>query len=222
MGLNQDNYQKKIYANIFSGKISVQAKEGEEGAISRVNKNNKTVWEKHYPSITGILESIEVRKNEHLKAYEYVLHLSDVGEHYYLSIPADSKYGDTFAKKVPNLKFGIKLTVKPYDFTDKENKKRTGINLLQSGWPEDKVPYFFTKENPAGMPWLESQVDEEEYKIFKLQLGKFLREAVAKHAEAAGNIFAKKNNANENKASTANSETITDVTPITDNDDLPF
>lgn len=186
MGLNQDNYQKKTYANIFSGKISVQAKEGEEGAVSRTNKNNKTVWEKHYPSITGILESIEVRKNEYLKAYEYVVHLSDVGEHYYLSIPVDSKYGDTFAKKVPNLKFGIEVTVKPYDFTDKENKKRAGINLLQSGWPEDKVPYFFTKENPAGMPWLDEQVDEEEYKIFKLQLGKFLREAVAKHAEAAG------------------------------------
>lgn len=187
MGLINDNYQKKIYANIFSGKISIQSKEGEEGAISRTNKNNKTVWEKHFPAIQGILESIEVRKNEHLKAYEYVLHISDVGEHYYLSIPVDSKYGDTFAKKVPNLKFGIEVTVKPFDFEDRETgKKRTGVNLLQDGWPDNKVPYYFTKDNPQGMPWLETKVDEEEYKIYKLQLNKFLREAVEKHSKAAG------------------------------------
>lgn len=219
MGLIPDNYQKKIYANIFSGKISIQSKEGEEGAVSRQNKNNKTVWEKHYPALSGILESIEVRKNEHLKAYEYVLHLSDVGEHYYLSIPADSRYGDNFAKKALNLKFGIELTVKPYDFEDKETtKKRTGVNLLQDGWPDNKVPAYFTKEDPKGMPILIDQVDEEEYKIFKLQLNKFLREAVEKHSTSAvtTNIFAKKN------AEGIKTETSIDNSRNNQNDDLAF
>lgn len=175
------NNQLKTYVNIFGGNLSIQAKEGEEGAISRENKNKKIVWEKHYPDLTGILESIEVRKNEHLKAHEYVVHLSDMGMHYYLSIPCESRYGDSFAKRALNLKFGKEITIKPYDFVDKEsNKKRTGIGMIQDGV---KIEAYFTKENPQGMPMLTEKVDEEAYKIHNIQLNKFLREAVEQFAK---------------------------------------
>ncbi len=181
MGFGTDNRELKTYVNIFGGNLSIQAKEGEEGAVSRVNKKDKTVWEKHYPDLTGILESVEVNKNEHLKAWEYVLHLSDVGMHYYISIPCESRYGENFAKKAPHLKFGQELTVKPYDFLDKtDNKKRIGVGLLQEGFPDKKLPVYYTKENPNGMPVLLEKVDEEAYKIHNIQLNKFLREEVAK------------------------------------------
>lgn len=181
MGFGTDNRELKTYVNIFGGKLAVQAKEGDEFAISRTNKNNKVVWEKHYPDLTGILESVIVNKNEHLKAWEYVIHLSDIGMHYYISIPAESRYGDNFAKKAPNLKFKQELTIKPYDFEDKKDgKKRIGVGLLQDGFPDRKVPLFYTKETPHGMPVLTEKVDEEAYKIHTIQLNKFLRETVEK------------------------------------------
>lgn len=183
------NNQLKTFVNIFGGSLSIQSKEGEEGAVSRVNKKEKTVWEKHYPDLTGILEGIEVNKNEHLKAWEYVVHISDTGMHYYLSIPCESRYGENFAKKVPNLKFGQEITVKPYDFEDKETrKKRIGVGLLQDGFPEKKVPVYYTKETPNGMPVLNEKVEEEAYKIHTITLNKFLREAVDKIAKSAGTI----------------------------------
>lgn len=177
------NNQLKTYVNIFGGNLSIQAKEGDEGAVSRKNKKDVTVWEKHYPDLTGILESIEVKKNEHLKVWEYVVHLSDVGMHYYLSIPCESRYGENFAKKALNLKFGQDLTVKPFDFVDKEGKKRIGVSLLQDGHLERKVPMYFTKEDPKGLPVLLEKVDEEAYKIHNIQLNKFLREAVEAFAK---------------------------------------
>lgn len=183
MAFGTNNRELKTYVNIFGGNLSIQAKEGEEGAISRENKNKKTVWEKHYPDLTGILESIEVNKNEHLKAWEYVVHLSDMGMHYYLSIPCESRYGENFAKKALNLKFGKDLTIKPFDFVDKDNKKRIGVSLLQDGHPERKVPMYFTKEDPKGLPVLLEKVDEEAYKIHNIQLNKFLREAVEAFAK---------------------------------------
>lgn len=175
------NNELKTFVNIFGGQLAVNVKEGDEDAISRVNKKEKTVWEKYYPDLNGILESIEVRKNDFLKAWEYVVHVSDMGMHYYISIPTDSRYGDNFARKVPNLKFATDFTIKPYDFEDKESgKKRTGISLMQNGV---KIEAFYTMDNPQGMPMLTEKVEEELYKIHTIQLNKFLREAVEKHCK---------------------------------------
>lgn len=183
MGLEQHKSERKTYVNIVGGKFATKAEEGAEGAVSRVNKNNKTVWEFLHDKLSGTIDSIIVQKNEKLGAYEYILDVNDIGEHYSVSIPADSKYGDSLASKVPNIAIKTWSLIQPYDFEDKtrinpntgKSQKQTGISIIQN---EVKVPSAYTKENPNGLPQMEGKLDEEEYKIFKIKQRKFFRGVV--------------------------------------------
>lgn len=183
MGLETHDSKKKTYINIVGGKFATKADEGAEGAVSRVNKNNKTVFEFLHDRLSGTIESIIVQKNEKLGAYEYVIDVNDVGTHYSVSVPAESKYGDSLASKVPNIAINVWTTLQPYDFEDKTKinpntgkpQKQTGISIIQN---EVKIASAYTKENPNGLPQMEGKLDEEEYKIFKIQQRKFFRNMV--------------------------------------------
>ena len=187
MGLEQHKSERKTYVNIVGGKFATKAEENAEGAVSRVNKNSKTVWEYLHDSLSGTIESIIVQKNEKLGAYEYVIDVNDVGNHYSVSVPAESKYGDSLASKVPNIEINVWTKLQPYDFEDKTKinpntgkpQKQTGISIVQN---DVKVASAYTKENPNGLPQMEGKLDEEEYKIFKIQQRKFYRNMVEKTA----------------------------------------
>lgn len=182
MGLENTGYEKKTYVNIVAGKFAIRGNEGDSGVVSRTNKNNVTVYEKLYEKLSGVLNEISVRKNDKLGAYEYVIEMNDVGDKYFVSIPADSKYGDNLAKKIPNIKKGVYSTLSPYDFEDKERKtqmgkpsRNTGLTVIQNN---EKVAAFYTKENQGKHPQNEGNMDEEEYKIFMIKVRKFYRGVV--------------------------------------------
>lgn len=189
MGFGNENQSvRKTYVNIVAGKLSVRAKEGDKGAVSRTNKNDVTVWENHYPNLTGTLVNVECVLNEALKANEYVLTIDDVGTLYRLSIPCDSNYGDSFIVRLPNLKLNQIYTFTPYDFEDKEKKKKngepyrnTGVSIKQG---EEKIQPAFTKDNPNGRPQPQDGMDKDDYKVYQIQLRKFYRSVVTKFLEA--------------------------------------
>lgn len=215
MGLETTGSTKKIYVNIVGGKFAIKADEGAEGAVERLNKNQKKVYEFLYDKLSGTIDSIIVQKNEKLGAYEYVLDVNDTGEHYNVSVPADSKYGDSLASKAPNIQMGVWTTLQPYDFEDKTKinpntnkpQKQTGISIVQN---DVKIASAYTKENPNGLPQMEGKLDEEEYKIFKIKQRKFFRgviESLALDRETKAII-------NENKPK---------IEPLDDGlDSLPF
>ena len=128
-------------------------------------------------------------------------------------MPADSKYGDNLACKVPNIKMNVETTITPYDFEDKVEKnsagkyrKHTGITFVQNGI---KIPVAITKENPQGRPEPGSdKMDEEEYKIYMIRVRKFYRELVEKTAFD-----------NESKPKNTNN---TEINSTTTDDDLPW
>jgi len=193
MGFGNENQSaRKTYVNIVGGKLSIRAKEGDEGAVSRKNKNEVIVWEKHYPNLTGTLVNVECVLNEALKANEYVLTIDDIGTLYRLSIPCDSNYGDSFIVKLPNLKLNQVYTFTPYDFEDKKRKKKdgsparnTGVSIkLGDAKSENKIQPAFTKENPNGRPQGQEGMDKDEYKVYQIQLRKFYRGVVSKFLEA--------------------------------------
>jgi hypothetical protein len=170
--------QRATYVSIVGGKLSVRAKEGDEGAVSRVNKNNETVWEKLYPSIEGMLQNLECYKNEK-SGWQYIITLDDVGEIYKITIPCESKYGDNLACKIGNLKKGEIYNIRPYDFEDREQKNSAGKPLRQTGLSisrgQEKIQLYITKDNPQGRPASTGKLDEEDYKVFMIQVRKFYR-----------------------------------------------
>jgi hypothetical protein len=200
MGVSNNNRENKIYVNVVGGKLAIKARTAEEvspdGTVAKTRiAENKTTGEKRevhefiYDELSGRLEDIKCEKNETLQAFQYIITLDDVGSKYSLSIPADSKYGDSLAVKVPFLTKGSMVVIKPYDFEDKKEvnthtgkpKRVVGVAINQDG---EKVGPYYTKENPNGRPITEEgNMDEDEWKIYMLKLRKFYRNEVAKWAE---------------------------------------
>lgn len=207
-----------VYVSVLKGSLTTRAKENEAGAVKRENKNGVIVWEHHHKNgVSGVLQNITAAKNPRIdkNPWEFIIELRDATTKFKISIPADSRYGDDLACKIPSLEYGVQTVVKPFDFEDKENKEKkiTGISFIQDG---AKVPRFITKENPMGRPVLEKEVDDDEYKIFQLQVRKFYREMVLHHSNTEKGVPA--------QISTAATETASSQAPppAGDEDDLPF
>jgi hypothetical protein len=197
MGFSNNNQSSpKIYTNIVGGKLAVRTdKAGNvapDGTIAKTRiAENKSTGEKKevheflYDELSGIIESVSCEKNEKLKAYQYLVTIDDVGSKYIISIPADSKYGDSLATKLPNVKAGEYLTLKPYDFEDKNKinphngkpQKLVGISIVQNGV---KIAPYYTQEQPNGRPLPSTErMDEDDFKIHMTIVRKFYRGEVS-------------------------------------------
>jgi hypothetical protein len=184
MGFGQETNRNATFVNIVGGKFAVKCNEDTPNAVSRKNKKEETVWELNYPDLTATLKSVSCEKNEKLGSWQYKVTLDDFGDTYILNVPCESKYGDNLACKVPNLKVNNVYTFKPYDFEDKVKKnnytgkpmKQTGISITDAS--KEKIASAFTSEVPNGRPTPTERMDEDEYKIFQLQVRKFYRKVV--------------------------------------------
>ncbi len=195
MGLSNSESQKRTYVNIVGGKLAIRAaKETDVApdgtkATKRIVTNKSTgeqreAYEFLYSELSATLEDIKVEKNEKLGSYNYLIYLDDIGDKYIISIPVESKYGDSLAAKIHNIKNGIKTTIKPYDFTD--NKKINQFNgkpmhfVGQTIIQEDaKLDNYFSADTPNGRPEPETEsMDEEDYKIYMVKMRKFYKKEV--------------------------------------------
>lgn len=182
---NAYNGAKRFYLSIYNGKLAQSVKETDEGALSRINKNDKKIWEKYYESITGELKDV-------------VLHSGNFGDEVHIKLapnadseviiqmPFDSKYATEFLMKLPNIDLNEPVTARPYNFNDKdktdkdgEPRKVIGIALSQSG---TKINKFYTTEQPNGYPFPEIGadgkfvfLDSDDFKILNIKQKKFLK-----------------------------------------------
>jgi hypothetical protein len=124
-----------------------------EGIVteSRVNKNGNTVYEQKFDFIKGKVIGAGLKSHEEY-GDNIELTISDGLEIANLQIKFDSSYGRSFLSKIPNCNFNAILTIKPFQFTAKDTgKAMIGFSILD---PIEKVPNFYTKDEPNGLPAL--------------------------------------------------------------------
>lgn len=176
MALTADNNDERIiYLNIFSGKIARSAKPDEPGAEKRINKKEKEVWEVFYKSVDGNLVEMKIEDTDFGQMCSMIL--QDVDVKYKLTFPVKGDYFGSLAKKAHNIDVDSKMTITPYSFADKDKPLRTiaGLNIYQNG---NKVENFITKDNPMDGPRLAPNHTIDEKDQFKLDIVRFYKKQV--------------------------------------------
>lgn len=167
---------KRVYLNLVGGKFAEQVKKDTPNAVERVNKNEKVVYEILNDRTSGQIKEMNIEKTDYGKAL--IILMDDIGEAYNISIPVDSKFFDSFCSKIGNADLHKMLELRPYSFEDKgTGKKIMGMNIFQDN---KKIDYFFSKESPKGKPFPDKKnLDEEDWKVFKIQERKFYCEFIS-------------------------------------------
>lgn len=218
MGLNQVNRESKTYIGIIGGKFATKANSDTPNAVKRFSeKKNQDVWELVYDNVTGRITDIRIEESPYGK--QLIVAVNDVGDYLQLQIPVESKYFWHFAMKINYVDFNSEMMIAPYSFEDKTKKdskgnpqKITGLNIYQPAIANanNKVQYYYTDAEPKGKPMPEKDMDETDYKVFRLKEQKFLLEAVSK---------IKLQHHDEEPAHIANAPS-DEIPPVSD--DLPF
>lgn len=176
MGLTTSNSERAIYLNIIDGKITRKTNQDNAQAVARVNKKGETVYELHYNKLEAKISGMKIEKDDYGK--KLVVELTEAADKYILSIPVESKFFDHFCAKIGNVDLSQLVIIAPYSFVPKgESGKKSGLNFYQHG---NKVDYFFTEAEPKGKPMASGKLDEDEWKIFKMQERKFYCEYITK------------------------------------------
>jgi hypothetical protein len=157
MAATKSSHSKKNYYSINNGHFTQPANENEgvQRKIEKKDGSTKIVWEHQFDEVSGIIKSVEIQDTDW--GDQYQITISDIGEEFILQINCDSKYGNDFAAKFPNIKLNNQITFKPYSFTPEDKKRKMeGFVITQNGM---KILQYYTKENPNGLPSLEKYQD---------------------------------------------------------------
>lgn len=158
MGLG--NSGNRVYVSIMDGKVVIKAKEGDEGAVSRINKDGAIVWEKRYGNISGVLKNISITSNvfNGAEIKSWVFDIMDGRDSFSLQVQYDSRYATSllFALCNPDVDFDKPIQINPW-MKQVGEKKKTACFVTQGG---DNIEWYFTKDDPKGMP---------EWKVLKVK-----------------------------------------------------
>lgn len=164
MGLNQNS--NRIYLSVADGKIIQRVKEGTPNAIQRVTKNGKTVHEIKFGSLSGFLSAVSIKENEFGK--DWIFEIEDNGEVFNLQMMYNSRYATTFLNALlnPVVDLNLPITITPWS-KEVDGKSKTAVYLKQG---EEDIKWYFTKDEPNGMPPLEKVVfkGKEQWDDFKI------------------------------------------------------
>lgn len=161
-----ENQSNATFVSVIQGRFAVQAEEGDEGAVARVNKNGDTVYETFPEYVSGTIYGGGVITREasdgKSKFTNVVIKLKDSEGITVVNLPystTNSKLMQQFAKRIPNI--NVEEEVQLVCFPDKEKLKKgyTDPVLLvkQNGVP---VPFAFTKDNQGDLPQPFQEEDE--------------------------------------------------------------
>ena|SRR3990167_458709 len=165
---------KRVFLNLVGGQWAEQVKEGTPNAVQRTNKKDKVVYELLSDRCSGVIKEMKIEKNDYGK--HLVILMDDIGESYNISIPVDSKFFDSFCSKIGSANLHSNIELAPYSFESKEGNRVMGMNLYQNG---QKLGYYFSVEDPKGKPFNTERLDDEDWKVFKIQERKFYCEYIS-------------------------------------------
>ena len=214
MGLNpiRNEGGSTIYLQIIEGQLRQKVKEGTPNAESRVNKKGDTVWELVHGSLTGSIQSVDVRYNDVLSQNELIIILTDVGEVFKITLPLVSDFAQNFIDRLPNIPTGT-VYMRPYCFEDKERKDKEGkpklvkgISVHADSEKGQKIERFFTKDNILDKPQWKDGMSKKELAVWKIDTEEFYANTAKKYGAKFLNPKSKS----------------TPKTAVKDDDDLPF
>jgi hypothetical protein len=146
MGLTNSQGGSKVFLSISNGKLVRSFKEKTEGAVSRVNKAGREVYEMFYDSLEGTITGVGTKESDYGKFL--VVQVESNGVNYQLEMNFSSGYSASFLKTLPNVKLSDRVQITP-KLTIEGDKKKSVCFLNQNG---SGLKWAFTRENPNGMP----------------------------------------------------------------------
>jgi hypothetical protein len=128
------------YLSVVGGKVAERVNENTPGAVKRVNKNEKVVYEMLHDGLDDMIFMGATIENSDYGEQIRIKMESD-GETFQLSVPFQSRYGNSLLWKFPFVDVGMEFNIYPYDFEGDEGKV-TGFSITQGG---EKVKAAFTE-----------------------------------------------------------------------------
>jgi len=145
MGLG--THENGKFISIVGGRFCIRVPEGSEGAVSRVNKIGKTVFEKYYDNFTGRLVSIKVTDGNYGK--QWVFGFQDQNEVYNLQLGYTNSFAKNIIKMLPNADLSKDMKVTPVTKVEADGSKKSSLFINQDSVA---LKHAFTKDNPNGLP----------------------------------------------------------------------
>lgn len=147
MGLN--TREEGNFITILAGKFCQRVSENTPGAIKRVNKMGKTVFEKFYDSFTGKLVGIKTQDGEYGKSW--IFSFKDKEDVYNLQLSYSNSFATQFLKMLPNADLSKEMKVSP-SVKNVDGKDKSSLFINQDGVA---LKHAYTRENPNGIPDME-------------------------------------------------------------------
>lgn len=147
MGL--ENKAEGNYITILGGKFCQRVSEGTDGAVKRINKLGKTVYEKFYDNFTGKLIDIKVTDGTYGKSWNFSFR--DNGEVYILQLSYSNSFATAFLKMLPNIDLTKEMKVSP-SVKEVDGKNKSSLFVNQDG---QAIKHAYTMAEPNGMPDME-------------------------------------------------------------------
>lgn len=135
------------YFTILGGKFSIRVAAETPGAVARVNKLGKTVYEVYHDSFTGKLLAIRTKDSkEYGKNWEF--DFKDGGEKYTLQLSYSNSYATNLLKMLPNADLTKEMKIQPSQKIE-DGKTKSSLFISQDGVT---LKHAYTKDAPNGLP----------------------------------------------------------------------
>lgn len=138
------------FITILGGKFCQRVPKGTEGAVERVNKLSKTVYEKFYDSFTAKLVGIRTQESTQY-GKSWLFDFQDGAEIYHLQLSYSNSFATAFLKMLPNVDLSQEMKVSP-SVKMEGDKQKSSLFINQGGVP---IKHAYTKDVPNGMPDME-------------------------------------------------------------------
>lgn len=150
MGALQNEGSDRIFLNTFKGHFTKKANAETSGAVERINKNGKTVFELKFDTLKDVIIQEFERRHSDEYGYSWNIKLAhaESDEVYTLTLPYSGRITMGLFLRLPNMDINRPLTMKLYYF---EEEDKTALVVYQEG---DKIEAFWTKDDPQGLPQL--------------------------------------------------------------------
>jgi hypothetical protein len=152
MGLSTTggNDSQKNYLNILGGKITQRVKEGTEGAVSRINKQNKEVWELHFDTLSGRIVDFNLEESDYGKVW--VVTIQSGIDYYYLHLQQSGRITNGLMHRLPNIDLSKEIVIKTFRiFNEDKQRDQDYLVVYQGGTAKsNKIEGHYTKKGPDG------------------------------------------------------------------------
>lgn len=221
----KENNSGVMYLGVQFGEIRQKSKDGKPvdentpGSVWRQNEKGEGSYAIEYEDITGIVEDIYLKEEEHNgTSYGkfYNIKFRNAADVAILKLRDNSRHWFEFMEKLPNTKPGEMITVKFYDFPNSDGKRVIKTIITQNG---EKITSFYKEKtndkwvlkhkypSSSDVNWK----DEDDRMAFNLKVKKFLHVQMEGYKERyLQNVSSNQTNVND------------DVSEDMEVDDLPF